>query len=365
MLLTRVRTLPGQTAAHTLWTALLSLAMVEGRGRGRGRGWGGGRGWSVCVCVCGGGGGGVGGGGDGGSSSTSRIQTDMWSKHAQLRSCLDSKLASPWPQHPVGPKRLPCHVLYGAGHCLWCTQSYVQTSPSPIATFDSSGSGCTDADSWFHPPRPVHSSPHGGLHPISWLTGHNFHHFRLEAGINQPLPLRRTLTWPSLWYREPWDSSLKIQCLHCLRSHTPCLLTHSRRRRLCSKVSLGHLAGRRNQYMVARSCLWMSGCLPNWRIICICIRGAEMKRFGLTIWMSWWSSCGVDIFTKSPRFLWCGRPVSRLHRKILVMHPWDTPSTLATSCWELPSADNLTICCSICCGKYCAMIPFKSSKKYQ
>ena len=51
-------------------------------------------------------------------------------KHAQLGSCLDSELASPWPQHPVGPKRLPCHVLYGARHCLGHTQSYVQTPPS-------------------------------------------------------------------------------------------------------------------------------------------------------------------------------------------------------------------------------------------
>ena len=46
--------------------------------------------------------------------------------------------------------------------------------------------------------------------------------------------LRYTRTRPSLWYRENRDSSLKIQCLHCLRSHTLCLLPHSRRRRLCS-----------------------------------------------------------------------------------------------------------------------------------
>ena len=30
-------------------------------------------------------------------------------KHAQMGSCLDSELASPWPQHPVGPKRLVPH----------------------------------------------------------------------------------------------------------------------------------------------------------------------------------------------------------------------------------------------------------------
>ena len=76
-------------------------------------------------------------------------------KHTRLGSCLDSELASPWPQHPVDPKRLPCHVLYGAGHCLGRTQSYVQTTQSPMATFDSFWSGCTDVGSWLHPPQPA------------------------------------------------------------------------------------------------------------------------------------------------------------------------------------------------------------------
>ena len=102
--------------------------------------------------------------------------------------------------------------------------------------------------------------------------------------------------------------------------------------------------------------------LPNRRIICIRRRGAEMKWFVLTIR----SGChGMEIFIEPPRFLRCGRPVSRLHRKILLMHPWDTTSILATSCWELPSADNLTLRCSSCSGKFCGMILFKSAKKYQ
>ena len=101
--------------------------------------------------------GGGGGGGGGHPYLGSRLTFDP--KHAQLGSCLDFELASPWIQHPVGPKRLPCHVLYGAGYCLGRTQSYIQTPPSPMATFDSSGSGCTDAGSWLHPPRPAHSSP--------------------------------------------------------------------------------------------------------------------------------------------------------------------------------------------------------------
>ena len=118
---------------------------------------------------------------------------------------------------------------------------------------------------------------------------------------------------------------------------------HARRRRLCSKVSLGHLAGRWDQYPAARSYLWMVRTdirLPNCRIICIHRREAEMKR--------------LDIFIEPPFFLRCGRPVSRLGQKILLMHPWDISSILPTSRWELPSADNLTIPCSICSGTFCA-----------
>ena len=147
-----------------------------------------------------------------------------------------------------------------------------------MATFDSSVSGCTDAGPWLHPPRPAHSSPHGGLHPIPLD--------RMQASISLSPCLRRTQTRPSLWYRENWDSSLKIQCLHYVRSYTLCLLPHSRWRRLCSKMSLGHLAGCRNQYPVARSGLRMvrsDNRHPNRRIISICRRGAEMKRFVLTI----------------------------------------------------------------------------------
>ena len=173
-----------------------------------------------------------------------------------------------------------------------------------------------------------------------------------QVSISSSPCLRRTR------YRENRDSSLKIQCLHCLRFHTLCLLPHSRG----DKVSLGHLAGRHDQYPAARMCLRMFRsdiCLPNRWIIYKRRRGAEMKRFILTIPSSWRSSRGVEIFIELPRFLWCGRLVSRLCRKIMLMHPWDTPSILVTSRWELPSADNLTIRCSTCCGKFCGMIPLK------
>ena len=55
----------------------------------------------------------------------------------------------------------------------------------------------------------------------------------------------------------------------------------------------------------------------------------------------------MEIFIEPPRFLCYGRPISRLRRKILLMHPWDKPSIMATSRWDLPSAYNLTIRCFV------------------
>ena len=121
----------------------------------------------------------------------------------------------------------------------------------------------------------------------------------------------------------------------------------------------------KNQYQAARSRLNGSNWHPPPKSADHRRRGAEVKQFVLTIRSSWRSSRGLEIFIEPPRFFWCGWPVSRLHRKILLMHPWDTYSTLATSRWKLPSANNLIIRCNICSGKFCGMIPFKSSMKYQ
>ena len=222
MLSTKVRTLPGQTAAHAWQTALFSSATVEGG----------------CSCL------------------RSKLTFDP--KHAQLGSCLDSELASPWPQHPAGPKRLPRHVLYGVRHCLGSKHSHVQTPPLAMATVDSSGSGCTDAG-WRVPSNTTSSLlPTWWIAPHTMIDGPQFPSLGWTQALISLSPcLRRTWTRRSLWYRENQDSSLKIQCLHCLRSHTLCLLPHSRRRRLCSKVSLGHLAGCRDQYPAARSRLRM------------------------------------------------------------------------------------------------------------
>ena len=57
-------------------------------------------------------------------------------------------------------------------------------------------------------------------------------------------------------------------------------------------------------------------------------RGAEMKRLSLTI-RNQLSSRSVVRPLHPPRLRWCGRPVFRLRRKTLQMHPWDTPNVLA------------------------------------
>ena len=103
MLSTRVRTLPGRTAAHAWWTALFSSARVEGVAGG-------------FIHV------------------SARIKTDTWSQTCSVGFMSGLRAgARLWPRL----KRLPCHVLYGAGHCLGRTQSYVQTPPSPMTIFDS------------------------------------------------------------------------------------------------------------------------------------------------------------------------------------------------------------------------------------
>ena len=84
-----------------------------------------------------------------------------------------------------------------------------------------------------------------------------------QASISPSPCLRRTRTPPSLWYKENRDS---------VRSRLRMVRTDSR--------------------------------LPTRRIICIRRRGAEMKRFVLTIRGSWRSSRGGVIFIEPPRFLW-------------------------------------------------------------
>ena len=164
--------------------------------------------------------------GGGGGSSMSRIQTDIW-----ISNILN------WVH--VWTPRWPVHV--------GCTQSYVQTPRRPYQHLIPQ-----DLDV----PMPVLGSiHHDQLTPPPMVDCTPYHDWwatisGLDAGINQPLPLC-TRTRPSLWYRENRDSSLKMQCLHCLRSHTLCLTpTHGG---VASKGSLGHLGGCRDQYPVTRS----------------------------------------------------------------------------------------------------------------
>ena len=204
MLSTRVCTLPGRTAAHAWRTAFFSSATVE----------------------------------EGHPCLGSRLTFDP-PKHAQLGSFLDSELASPWSQHPVGPKRLPCHGAVWGRALSW---TYTKLCPNtPIAR----------GNIWFlriwmyrcrlMAPFTTTSS----LLPPWWIASHTMTDRPrfpslgwTQASISPSPCLRRTWTRPSLKNRENRDSSLKIQCLHCLRSHTLCLLPHSRQRRLCSKLNL-------------------------------------------------------------------------------------------------------------------------------
>ena len=162
----------------------------------------------------------------------------------------------------------PCHVLYGAGP--W---TYTKLRPStPVAH----GNICF-LRIWMYyrcrpRPAPPPLPPMAGCTPYQdWWATISF--IRLDAGTNHLDP-----TVAVVWGN--WDASVKIQCLHCLRSHILCLLPHSRRRRLCSKVSLGHLAGRLDQYPAVKSRLRMVRTdirLPNRRIICIRRRGVQMN----------------------------------------------------------------------------------------
>ena len=231
------------------------------------------------------------------------IQTDIWSQTCSIgfTCCMGGALS--WTYTKLRPNTPVAHgnIWFLRMWMCWCRFMAPSTTTSSLLP------------PWWTAPHTRTDRPR--FPSLDWT----------QASINLSPCLRRTRTRPSLWYKENRDSSLKIQCLHCLRSPTLCLLPHSRRRRLCSKVSLGHLAGRRYQNPVARSRLRMVRTdirLPNRQIICIRRRGAEMKRFVLTIRSSWRSSRAVEGIIKPPRFC-CGRPVSRLHRKILLMHPWD------------------------------------------
>ena len=70
-----------------------------------------------------------------------------------------------------------------------------------------------------------------------------------------------------------------MQCRQRRRSQTRCLRPHSRRRRLCTKVCLGHLARRRDRYPAARSRFITFQAVMRLPNTSNHPRGSEMKRF--------------------------------------------------------------------------------------
>ena len=135
-----------------------------------------------------------------------------------------------------------CHVLHVAGKCLAQTQNSVRRPHSPMVACNPLQSGCNDACSSSYPGWPGCSSRHDGFAPQTITDRSQFPWVAwMKASFSVPPSLWHTRALPSLWCRENLDSSLKMQCLQWRRSQTRCICPHSRRCRLFTKVSLGHL----------------------------------------------------------------------------------------------------------------------------
>ena len=164
---TRVCTLPARTAPYAWRTALFSSAMVEG------------------------------------GSSVSRIQTDIWSQSCSIGFMSGLRAGQSMTSTSCCSKRTAVSRAVWGWAFSW---AYTKLRPNtPVAH----GNICfpRNAGSWLHPPRPTHSSPHGGLHPIPWVTDHDFH--QLAGRRHQsasPLAYGAPGGGPSLWYREDRDS---------------------------------------------------------------------------------------------------------------------------------------------------------------
>ena len=115
MLLTRVRTLPGRTAAHAWRTAMFSSATVEGRG---------GKGGGVI-----------------------HVSDPDWHLIPNMLSWVHVWTPS-WPVHDLKILLVQkaCRVTCCMGRGIVLDVHKLRpNAPSPMATFDSAGSGCTDA----------------------------------------------------------------------------------------------------------------------------------------------------------------------------------------------------------------------------
>ena len=201
MLSTRIRTLPGWAAAHPWWTALFSSATMEG------------------------------------GSSMSRIQTDIWSQTCSIGFLSGLQAGHSMTSTSCWSKEAAVSSVVWGGALSW-THTMLRPN-NPIAHGNISFSRIWMYWCRFMAPSTMTSS----LLAPWWIATHTMTDGPrfpslgwTQTSIRLAPCLRRTRTRPSLWYRENQDSSLKIQCLHCLRSHTLCP-HHSRQRRLCSKVS--------------------------------------------------------------------------------------------------------------------------------
>ena len=137
-------------------------------------------------------------------SSQSMTSTSCWSKKAAVSRAVWGRRSS-WTYTKLRPNT---PVAYGNISFIriwmyWCRLMAPSTTTSSIL------------HPWWIAPHNMTGGP--WFPSLVWM----------QASISLSHCLQRTQTRPSLWYRENQDSSLMIQCPHCLRSHTLCFLpTH-------------------------------------------------------------------------------------------------------------------------------------------
>ena len=186
----------------------------------------------------------------------------------------------------------------------------VQKRSSPREAYYRGENWCSVGAWGFHPAPPVHSSYYGGWHPIPWLTDHGY---RPWVGWMTHLSIQFPLACGAHEHDHNCEATRsqihywKHVCLQCLRSQRLCVLPHTRRGHLWSKVNLGHMAKRLDRSTAARSLftiLRTDNLLRNRRIISTCRPGAETKRLSLTVQLSLSSGCGQTPPTSTPPLIW-------------------------------------------------------------
>ena len=182
-----------------------------------------------------------------GGSSMSRIQTDIWSQTCSIGFMAGLRAGQSLTSTSCWSKKAAMSRAVWGGALAW---TYTKLHPSTPITHGN----IWFLRTWMYRCRfMTPSTMTSSLLPLWWIASHTMTDGPrfpslgwTRASLSLFPCLQRTWTQLPLWYRANQDSSMKIQCLHCLRSHTLCPFPHLQRRRLCSKVSLGHLAGRRD-----------------------------------------------------------------------------------------------------------------------